>query len=55
MKDDNLQYIISLELGIAILNADKNLINFNRFMNTIESNESFKCKDYKEFIERMCL
>src|SRR5919107_3268526 len=51
MKDDNLQYIISLELGIAILNADKNLINFNRFKDPIESNERFKGKEYKEIIE----
>ena len=51
MKDDNLQYIISLELGIAILNADKNIINFNRFKDPIESNERFKGKEYKEIIE----
>ncbi|MEJ7641766.1 MAG: hypothetical protein WKF36_06175 [Candidatus Nitrosocosmicus sp.] len=51
MKDDNLQYIISLELGIAILNADKNIIDFNRFKDPIESNERFKGKEYKEIIE----
>ncbi len=51
MKDDNLQYIISLELGIAILNSDKNIINFNRFNDPIESNERFKGKEYKEIIE----
>lgn len=51
MNDDNLQYIISLELGIAILNADKDIVNFNRFKDPIESNERFKGKEYKEFIE----
>jgi nucleolar protein 56 len=51
MKDDNLQYIISLELGIAILNADKYIVNFNRFKDPIESNERFKGKEYKEIIE----
>src|ERR671921_2703966 len=51
MKDDNLQYIISLELGIAILNADKNIINFNRFKDPIESSQRFKGKEYKEIIE----
>ncbi len=51
MKDDNLQYIISLELGIAILNSDKNIITFNRFKDPIESNERFKGKEFKEIIE----
>ena len=51
MNDDNLQYIISLELGIAILNADKDIVNFNRFKDPIESNERFKGKEYKEIIE----
>jgi nucleolar protein 56 len=51
MKDDNLQYIISLELGIAILNADKIIINFSRFKDPIESNERFKGKEYNEIIE----
>lgn len=51
MNDDNLQYIISLELGIAILNADKDIVNFNRFKDPIESNERFKGKEYNEIIE----
>jgi nucleolar protein 56 len=51
MKDENLHYILSLELGIAILNADKNIIYFNKYIDPIESNERFKGKDYKEIIE----
>ncbi|MBA3976862.1 MAG: ribonucleotide-diphosphate reductase subunit beta [Nitrosopumilus sp.] len=51
MKDENLHYIISLELGIAILDSDKNIIKFNRFNDPIESNERFKGKDYEEIIE----
>ncbi len=51
MKDENLHYIISLELGIAILNAYKNVIKFNSFKDPIESSERFKGKDYGEIIE----
>ncbi|HYO06212.1 MAG TPA: hypothetical protein VER14_04445, partial [Phototrophicaceae bacterium] len=51
MNDDNLQYIISLELGIAILDADKDIVNFNRFKDPIESNERIKGKEYKEILE----
>jgi nucleolar protein 56 len=51
MKDENHHYILSLELGIAILNADKDIINFNKFEDPIESRERIKGKDYQEIIE----
>ncbi len=51
MKDENLYYIITLELGIVILNSDKDVIYFNKFNNPIESHTKFKDKDYEEIVE----
>ncbi|MDQ6723901.1 MAG: ribonucleotide-diphosphate reductase subunit beta [Thermoproteota archaeon] len=51
MKDENLHYIITLELGIAILNSDKNVIYFNKFKDPINSHVKLKDKDYMEIIE----
>ncbi len=51
MKDENLYYIITLELGIVILNSDKDVIYFNKFKNPIESYTKFKDKNYEEIIK----
>ena len=51
MKDENLHYIITLELGIAILNPDKNVIYFKKFQDPLNSHIKFKDKDYNEIIE----
>ncbi|MBA3750609.1 MAG: hypothetical protein H0X03_06930, partial [Nitrosopumilus sp.] len=48
MKEENLHYIITLELGIAILNSDKNVIYFNKFIDPINSHGKLKNKDYNE-------
>ena len=47
MKDENLYYIITIELGIAILNSDKNVIYFNKFKDPIDSHAKFKDKEYE--------
>jgi nucleolar protein 56 len=51
MKDENIYYIITLELGIVILNSDKDVIYFNKFSNAIESHTKFKNKDYDEIVQ----
>ena len=51
MKDENLYYIITLELGVVILNSDKDVIYFNKFNNAIESHTKFKDKDYEEIVQ----
>ncbi|MER5174505.1 MAG: ribonucleotide-diphosphate reductase subunit beta [Candidatus Nitrosocosmicus sp.] len=51
MKDENLHYIITFELGIAILNPDKNVTYFKKFQDPLNSHIKFKDKDYNEIIE----
>jgi nucleolar protein 56 len=51
MKDENPHYLITLELGIAILNSDKNVIYFNKFTDPIKSYGKLKNKDYNEIID----
>ena len=53
MKDENLYYIITLELGVVILNSDKDVIYFNKFNNAIESHTKFKDKDYEEIVQSL--
>jgi nucleolar protein 56 len=53
MRDDNLYYIVILELGIAILNPDKNVIYFNKFIDPINSHEKIKEKDYNEIVQNI--
>lgn len=51
MKDENLHYIITFELGIAILKPNKNVIYFKKFQDPLNSHIKFKDKDYNEIIE----
>ncbi len=51
MKDENLHYIITFELGIAILTPNKNVIYFKKFQDPLNSHIKFKDKDYNEIIE----
>ncbi len=53
MRDDNLYYIITLELGIAILDPNKNVIYFNKFIDPINSHEKIKEKDYDEIVQNI--
>src|SRR4051812_31869900 len=53
MKDENIYYIITLELGVVILNSDKDVIYFNKFNNAIESHTKFKDKDYEEIVQNL--
>ena len=50
MKIEDLYYIITLELGIAILETDKSVIYFNKFKDPINSHEKFKNRDYDEIL-----
>ena len=51
MKDQNLYYLIILELGITILDHNKKLISFNDFKDPITSHDNFKDKNYNEIID----
>jgi nucleolar protein 56 len=53
MRDDNLYYIITLELGIAILDPNKNVIYFNKFIDPTNSLEKIKEKDYDEIVQNI--
>ena len=53
MIDGNLRYIITLELGIAILDPNKNVIYFNKFINPVNSHEKIKEKDYNEIVQNI--
>ncbi len=50
MKNEDLYYIITLELGIAILDTGKSVIYFNKFKDPINSHEKFKNRDYDEIL-----
>jgi nucleolar protein 56 len=50
MKNEDLYYIITLELGIAILETGKSVIYFNKFKDPINSHEKFKNRDYDEIL-----
>src|SRR5919107_6042254 len=51
MKNEDLYYIITLELGIAILDRGKNVIYFNKFQDPVGSHERFKNRDYNEVLD----
>lgn len=51
MKNEDLYYIITLELGIAILDTDKSVIYFNKFKDPINSHERFKNRNYDEILD----
>ena len=51
MKNEDLYYIITLELGIAILDTGKSVIYFNKFKDPINSHEKFKNRDYDEILD----
>jgi nucleolar protein 56 len=53
MKNEDLYYIITLELGIVILDRGKNVIYFNKFKDPINSHEKFKNRDYNEVLGNM--
>ena len=43
--DNNHYYIITLELGIVILDSNKDIIYFNKFINPINIHEKIKEKN----------
>lgn len=51
MTDKSLYYVINLELGVAILNSDINIIYFNKYKDPIKSNHNVIKKNYSEIIE----
>jgi len=53
MKNGDLYYIITLELGIVILDNGKNVIYFDKFKDPINSHEKFKNRDYNEVLGNM--
>jgi nucleolar protein 56 len=53
MKNEDLYYIINLELGIVILDSGKNVIYFDKFKDPINSHEKFKNRDYNEVLGNM--
>jgi nucleolar protein 56 len=53
MKNEDLYYIINLELGIVILDSGKNVIYFDKFKDPINSHEKFKNRDYDEVLGNM--
>jgi nucleolar protein 56 len=53
MKNEDLYYIINLELGIVILDSGKNVIYFDKFKDPINSHEKFKNRDYDEPLGNM--
>ena len=53
MKNEDLYYIITLELGIVILDNGKNVIYFDKFKDPINSHEKFKNRDYNEVLGNM--
>jgi nucleolar protein 56 len=53
MKNEDLYYIITLELGIVILDSGKNVIYFDKFKDPINSHEKFKNRDYNEVLGNM--
>jgi nucleolar protein 56 len=53
MKNEDLYYIITLELGIVILDNGKNVIYFDKFKDPINFHEKFKNRDYNEVLGNM--
>jgi len=53
MKNGDLYYIITLELGIVILDNGKNVIYFDKFKDPLNSHEKFKNRDYNEVLGNM--
>src|SRR5215212_4257641 len=53
MKNEDLYYIITLELGIVILDRGKNVIYFDKFKDPINSHEKFKNRDYNDVLGNM--
>src|SRR4051812_30347210 len=51
MKDQNIYYLITLELGITILDSNKKIISFIKFKDPIISHDNFKNKNFNEIIE----
>ena len=51
MKDQNLYYLIILELGITILDNNNKIISFIKFKDPITSHDNFKNKNYNEIVE----
>src|SRR5919112_1317110 len=51
MKNEDLYYIITLELGIVILDNGKNVIYFDKFKDPINFHEKFKNRDYNELLD----
>ncbi len=51
MKNEDLYYIITLELGIAILDIGKNVIYFNKFKDPLNSHDKFKNREYNEILD----
>jgi len=51
MKGQNIYYLITLELGITILDSNKKIISFIKFKDPIISHDNFKNKNFNEIIE----
>ena len=51
MKNQNLYYLITLELGITILDNNNKIIYFIKFKDPITSHDNFKNKNYNEIVE----
>jgi nucleolar protein 56 len=51
MDNQDLHYLIILELGISILNNNSKIISFIKFKDPTASHDNFKNKNYKEIIE----